>query len=331
MSGAPKATIVAARGEHEPVEHLEQRGLAGAVGADDGDVLAAADGRGRSPPAPWRRRGTRARRRARTKSVSFTARPPCRATTTATQSATLAAAHTQSRGRIRSLHERRHRAGEAAREHRVVDVVGRLHRLAHDEGHALRHPGAVLARRAARQRAALARQVDLLHGAQQREDLLLRHGQGGDHHVGHAHRAERPQQVGPAHRPDHEQGEAGRGDDARHQRRHPHEPGLGERQRSERTTTGSPGVKTSQGRRQRDEEREQAGRQPHLARERADADQRRRRQDHRQPDERDEQPHGVHEARGHGEEHQREQLDARVEALQQARPSRELLVLRARP
>ena len=44
-------------------------------------------------------------------------------------------------------------------------------------------------------------------------------------------------------------------------------------------------------------------------------------------DERDQHPDGVHEARRHGEEHQRQQLHARVQALQQTRPRGDLLVL----
>ena len=88
-------------------------------------------------------------------------------------------------------HERRHRSAEPARQHRVVHVVGGLHRLAHDEGHALRHPGAVLPVGAAPKRPALTCQVDLLDRAEKRQDLLLRHRHGGDHHVGQTHRGER--------------------------------------------------------------------------------------------------------------------------------------------
>ena len=115
--------------------------------------------------------------------------------------------------------ERRHRAREASREHRVVDVVGGLDRLARDERHALDDPPAVLRGRAGREHAALAREVDVLDRAQQRDDLLLRHRERGDDEVGNAQRGERVQQVGPARRPHDEQPDAGAGDDARDESR----------------------------------------------------------------------------------------------------------------
>ena len=89
------------RREDEAVEHLEQRGLAGAVGADDGDVLAGldreVDPRERRPAGAVRvadRAQDEVRRR-----HSLTIRSAASATA---HSATLAVSHSQSPGPIRS-------------------------------------------------------------------------------------------------------------------------------------------------------------------------------------------------------------------------------------
>ena len=138
--------------------------------------------------------------------------------------------------------ERGHRAGEAAGEHGVVDVVGGLHRLARDERHALGDPAAVLLRRAGRQHPALAGEVRVLHGAQQRHDLLLRHRERRDDEVGNAQRRQCVQQVGPARRPHDEQADARAGGDARDEPRGDVDAGLSDRERARARPAPRPGV-----------------------------------------------------------------------------------------
>ena len=92
----------------------------------------------------------------------------------------------------------------------------------------------------------------------------------------------------------------------------------------------SPGREPGERRRQRDEERQQPGREPDLAHEREHRHARGRGEDDGHGDQREQRPDGVHEARDDGEEHERRELDARVQALQQAVPGGELLVLAGR-
>jgi len=109
-------------------------------------------------------------------------------------------------------------------------------------------------------------------------------------------------------------------------RRRSDQRGLGERERPqrERCLTGREPRKC---RGHRDEEGEQAGGEPHLAREGGDADAREGREDAGERDERQQHPERVHQAHRDGEEQESDQLDARVYALQKTGPSGDLLVL----
>ncbi len=127
VTSSPNAAERAGVREQQPVEQLEQRGLAAAVGAQQGDRLAGRDGQAHLVE----------RREAFEIGVGQVAalehvhrRTPRSTSSSRTAAATTPALHTASAASQPERAERPRVAGVAARDHRLVDLFGELVRLA---------------------------------------------------------------------------------------------------------------------------------------------------------------------------------------------------------
>ena len=191
-------------GEHEPVEHLEQRRLAAAVGAEQRDLLAARrpSARRRRAPGTGRGRSSEASSHARSgvgsRSADGTVDPEHGRCATATQATTHTDVERADRGR-RSACARCPCSRATPSPCAPLPTARAPCRTARrPTRRRTRRPDATSASRA--DRAGLAGGVHVGHRAEEVEQVAVRHAEHEDEHLRHEQRAERGQQARPRRR-----------------------------------------------------------------------------------------------------------------------------------